>query len=96
MLNCSFYRRLNRVPHRFLWSQFYARQQGLCPPKIFEPQHQADTPFNPPMILLYQVIQVFALPNFDTIFLRLARIEASQRRFVGPAFIEGHDLRSPC
>lgn len=46
------------------------------------------------VVLLYQIIQVCVLPDFDAVFLLLARIEAVHRRFIGSALIKGHDLWS--
>ncbi len=46
------------------------------------------------MVLLYQIIQAVVLPDFDAVFLLLARIEAVHRGFIGSTLIKGHDLWS--
>lgn len=45
------------------------------------------------MILFHQVVQVFTLPDGDRLFIRFTGVECGQRRRVGTAFIDGHDLR---
>lgn len=45
------------------------------------------------MILFYQVVQVFALSDGDSFFVRFTGIERTQRHRIDAAFIDGHRLR---
>lgn len=71
---------------------FYAGEQGLCATKILEPQHRANTPLNPAMVLLYQVIQIFVLPDGDAFFIGFVGVECGQRGRIGATFINGYHL----
>ena len=44
------------------------------------------------MILFHQIVQVFTLPDGDLFFIRFPGVECGQRRRIGTAFIDDHDL----
>ncbi len=81
-----------KLPFAYNVHPFNSCQQGLGSSERAEPKHRPHPSFDVSVVLLYQIIQVCVLPYFDVVFLLLARIEAVHRRFIGSAFIKGHDL----
>lgn len=81
------------LPFAYHVEQFNTGQNGLCPAKRFKSLHRAYSTFDISMILLNQVVQLLALPDGDSFFIRFADIKCDQRRHVSAAFINGHLLR---
>ena len=68
---------LTRSPAEFEWdtilaflkllNQFDSDQYAPCVVKRLEAQHAVDTGFDPPMVLLHDVVQILRRPNLDWI-----------------------------
>ena len=74
-------------------NQLNARQYDLCPPERFESRHQFYPPFDIPVILLDQIVQILILPDHNGFFFWFIRTEHHQSGGVCAAFIDGDDFR---
>jgi len=64
-----------------------------------EAHPELDEPFNEAMILLDEVIEIFTLPQFASVWHQPRRFELFERFWIGRVFINGDDARcspTPC
>jgi hypothetical protein len=67
-----------------------AAQQDAGTPEILEPKHGAGTPFDRPMVLLDEVVEIFGLADPDRRFtIGIDRFECSE---IGTAFVDRYGL----
>ena len=71
--------------------QFNPGQRDLCGTKTLESQHRSVFAFDASMFLLHNVIEVFALPDLDTLIVVI--IVGFDRRRVRTALIDIDDAR---
>ena len=66
--------------------EFNSCQSGLCGPERFEAQHRSGSPFNEPVILFNNIIQVFALADFHSFtFIVIVLLDSCS---IGAAFVD--------
>jgi hypothetical protein len=66
--------------------EFYTSQGRLCGPERFEAEHGSNYALDEPVILLYHVIQIFALANLDAfLFVYVVLLDDG---CIGAAFVD--------